>query len=235
MKRKVLIAALVLLVAAAITLTVKWRALVARQQFTFIDVPEGKRAPSSEAFGFQVGTTTLAEVQQRTSAKGFTCRDDGMSQLVKRGVSQMVEEKSQKGESTIAYRLYGWLNPHGQNPQVRWACEEVPAEALDRQGPAGRLLFVFDAPDVPLRHVSFAQSYEAKDDAVREFINTGIAMGAVFAPDGPLPKPPSSEPLKPHEVSYTFSDRQAKVAFVDLGRAVTLTESLEVPFPVRVR
>jgi hypothetical protein len=120
-----------------------------------LDVPVTR----GEVFGLEIGRSTLAEVKGFVAERGFYCSDASMSKMMAamKAKQPEVDAVSSASAKKRAARK--------TNPQVRLSCAAASAKKLDAGLPdsTGRLLFVFDAPDAPLRSVSYQRTYPNHD------------------------------------------------------------------------
>ncbi len=224
MKRALILAAAALVLAVVVYGRLRFNAMVAAQMPVLTEAPAGPAAPSYSYLGVVVGSSTLDDAKQAAEARGFVCEDRSMGTLVQKGVSQEVARKSASGESTLALRAYGWLNPHGRNPQTRLSCEST----------AGRLLFIFDNGTGPVRHVSLTTRFEALGPAQTAFLSASNGLLEVFSPGRPRRATPALEWLSPEEEVVSFSDLKVSVSAINYReRGVIVTQTAEVPWPIR--
>ncbi len=149
-------------------------------------------------------------------------------------------------------------SPKEANPQVRLTCEGISIGAVfaldpdiaktpasptgtspSPAGGSGRLVLVFDSPAHPLRHVSFERSHRS-DEVALALKDFSTATARLQRDLGPAHKAPpvagdDSLPwLTPVESAWAFADVHAKVMVINWGaRGIALTETLEIPWPVR--
>lgn len=216
---------------------------------TFVAVPDGLRAPAFELGGVSPGVTTLAEVQERTRAMGWTCSDSSMRGLMQKGRAQVQQEMAEaeaRGDDpdTVsgASRAH-YVSKKERNPQVQWNCEDVDLGQLGQGlggGARGNALFIFDSPRHPLRVVTLSRKYFSQQAALAAF----DAAVLRFAPLGQPEK--QGEPNRtnpeakvfarsmPVSVRWPFADRQGTVTALNMGpkRGIDVREAWEVPWPV---
>ncbi|MCA9635182.1 MAG: SDR family oxidoreductase, partial [Myxococcales bacterium] len=83
------------------------------------------------------------------------------------------KKRAEGGEDAVSSA--SWMKKKSkreENPQVRFACPTVKAEQVgDRLRPPsqGRLLFVFDSDEHPLRHASYQRSHRSHAAALADF------------------------------------------------------------------
>lgn len=215
---------------------------------TFAEPGEGEKAPSTEGMGQVVGVTKLEEARTWARARGIQCEDTSPRALMTRMREHKQAELEQaraegKGADAVsgASILYKRAK-HEKNPQVRLSCEEAAAGAIGdrpREG-QGRLLLVFDSAGHPLRHVSFQRRYEDHAAAVADvkamLAHYGARFGAPTSTGEPLPEgeAPTFPKFKPVLSEWKFRDLAVKVsALYTGGKTVSVSESIEVPWPVR--
>jgi len=222
---------------------------------TFTEPAAGPRAPVSERFGFHVGRTTLAEANSRLGELGVACENTSIRAVmdrVREAKKKEQEDKKAKGEdpdTVTGASIIHHKTKREKNPQVRLSCEKVAAKTLgeDWAGDAtGRLLLVFDSPDLPLRHVSFSRDHIEDLAALSDYDAVSGRFVALF---GGAPKEAAAKPAKSgtseagpgvltrfekRSRTWEFSDLSASVVLINystLGPSVT--ETVEVPWPVR--
>ena len=226
--------------------THRFRRMVDAQIPKFVPLPEGPRAPSASALGFPLGRMTFPAAEAWAKEKGVACRDKGMAALMREGIAAQIAAQRAAGEWALTTRAYGFLNPHGRNPQIRYSCEDLPSTVLTdrpRTPSTGRVLFVFDAVGLPLRHVSFMRTHQALDQARADLQETVAAFTAQLGEptqlptlSAPLAGSPSQEfeVLRPTTFQWRFADVVAEVTLLNTGtRGFNITEQVEVPWPVR--
>ncbi len=202
----------------------RFQKMVAAQMPQLTDAPAGISAPRYDFLGVTIGTSSKAEVLQMAQSAGFACEDRSMHTLVKDGVAKEAARKQAAGENNWAILAYGWLNPHGRNPQVR----------IDCQHEAQRLLFVFDNDTAPVRHVSKTTRFENVDDARPYFLESANALLSHFGSETPMRNTATLEWLSPETTALTFADLSVSVSATNYReRGVVLSEVAEVPWPIR--
>jgi hypothetical protein len=233
-------------------------ALDARYIPSYREPGPGRRAPSSDAFGLRVGGSTLTEVQAQLARMGLQCPDTSIRALMARSRADRmreIEERKRQGQPVDDISRASSLrrrSPMEHNPQVRLSCENVVSTRLtDRPRPisTGRLLFVFDNAERPLRHASFARTLGDPASGRSEVAAAVAAYTARFGrptrtpPAEPAAPAPGSPPqpagalpwLAPVDYEWTFADLTVRVSALNFGggRGTTLTELIEVPLPIR--
>jgi hypothetical protein len=209
----------------------------------FRDPGPGPRAPSSAAFGMTIGRSSLDEVKAVAGRLGLTCPDTGMRTMLRQQRAAKKAELEQRKRDGLSVdgvsgaSLVNRVSPMERNPQVRLRCDEVKAPVLPgRQRPpsVGRLLLVFDSPELPLRHASFQQTFLDPNDAVAELDAAAAAHTTTFGPPTKRPKVQGVPWMAPIEYEWAFADLLVKVSALNFGaRGVSVTETIEVPLPVR--
>lgn len=219
----------------------------------FKDLPPGPRAPVVPAFGLMVGRSTLAEVEAYAKAHGLNCHDTSARALMKAMRQKKKEEKAAaeaRGEEvdTVSKASSGKKSPMEQNPQVRLSCEGTQSERLPDRARApgeGRVLFIFDSPTHPLRHVSYRRLHRSLADAFRDAEETyGWATGRLGAPPEAtrsFPTPAEGDDLtalvpgyEPFNYRWAWADLAVSVTLTNFGkRGIDVYEAVEVPWPIR--
>lgn len=214
----------------------------------FVDPAPGPRAPDTRGLSWRLGTTGLPALEKDLAGRAWNCRDTSIRALMnqareaKRRELQVAEASGAGADSVSGASMIYRRSPKERNPQVRLSCEDIEAATLGdrtRAGSRGRLLFVFDSPRHPLRHVSYARSFSALDDAtaLQEFMAAAKALTARFGPPREQPPAEPSLPLplyKPHAYAWKYADLQASVRLMNMGDGrLNLEETVEVPWPVR--
>ena len=204
----------------------------------FSEPPAGPRAPRSEGLGARVGRSTLADVEAAVKARGIACKDTSARALMK----EMRAQKAKEGVDATSSASAKKTSPMERNPQVRLSCEETEASKLgDRARPAGvgRLLYVFDSPSHPLRHVSYRRVHADHAAARADLLDAIAAMKSAYgepaATSGALP-PEGGEfgKYEPYKVEWIWTDVRVTVSALSYGeRGVDVYEAVEVPWPVR--
>jgi hypothetical protein len=202
----------------------RFQKMVAAQMPQLVEAPAGARAPRYDYLGVTIGTSSKEEVLHLAQAAGFVCEDRSMHTLVKDGVAKEAARKQAAGENNWAILAYGWLNPHGRNPQVR----------IDCQHEAQRLLFVFDDDAAPVRHVSKTTRFENVDDARPYYLQSANDMLAHFGDRSAKRNAAALEWLSPETTALSFGDLSVSVSATNYReRGVVLSEVAEVPWPIR--
>lgn len=212
----------------------------------FSDPATGVRAPVARGLGFEVGSLDVSALKATLSNQHLDCPDSSIRALMeqaRQAKRQEIEAAKAKGVDTVAgaSMLYR-RSPKERNPQVRLSCNDVAASHLKdrvRAASQGRLLFVFDSPKHPLRHVSYARSFRSIDDtlALQEFEAATTAMTALYGLPEDKPKEAPGLPLplyKSYTYAWKFVDLHVSVKLMNMGDGrLHLDETVEVPWPVR--
>ena len=213
----------------------------------FVEPGAGPRAPapSSEAFGLRVGRSTVADAEALARSLGLACEDTSIRALMGRVRRKKAEEALANGEDPDVVSGASWNRPskRERNPQVRLACEGTRSTSLrdwTRPASEGRLLFVFDSPEHPLRHASFQRTHASPEAALDDVRATAARyealLGAPTASKGgegaegePMPR------LAPLVRAWSYADLSVEVEAIHYGggRGTTVSETVEVPLPIR--
>jgi hypothetical protein len=219
---------------------------------TVRDPDAGPRAPSTTAFGFDVGHDASSTVADGLAARGLACKDTSvraMMQQVREHKRRELEEVERRGgdvDAVTGASIVGRKSPRERNPQLRLSCEGVTADALGLARPvvaAGRALFVFDSAEHPLRHASFRRSHREADDAVVD-LRASIAdwrarLGEPTSQSGSLPDlSVRIERLPPLVVEWRYADLVVRISTIDFGargvsQNISVEERVEVPWGIR--
>jgi len=212
----------------------------------FRDPDPGPRAPVTTAFGAEIGRSSYEQIQALVKARGYTCKDTSIRAMME--TKREAEREKQKAEGADAVSSASWLNKKSKrekNPQVRFSCPSVTYDEIgDRDRPAsrGRLLYVFDSEELPLRHISYQRSHANHTAALNDYEDAVKTMTAIYgeptATRGEAPERdangkatfPESRSL---ELRWDFSDLSVRVTAIHFGRKVTVGERLEVPHGIR--
>jgi hypothetical protein len=206
------------------------------------DPPTGPRAPTSAAFGAVVGRSSLAQVQALLARRGLDCPDTGARALLgqARAAKQAeLAESRRRGlpvDTVSGASVASRRSTMERNPQVRLRCEGIDAAVLSdrpRAPSVGRLLFVFDSPDRPLRHASFQRSFADVASALPEVAAAVASNRRALGPASRSPAVDGLPWLAPVEHQWSFADLLVKVTALNFGKQVSLTEVVEVPLPLR--
>jgi hypothetical protein len=212
------------------------------------DPAAGPRAPSTTAFGFEVGNDAAWTVGMGLAARGLECKDTSVRALMeavrhdKRREVAEIERKGGDVDAVTGASIISRKSQRERNPQVRLACEGVTASALGLARPvvvSGRALFVFDSAEHPLRHASWRRSHREADDAVVDLRATiddwRARLGEPTSQSGPLPDlSVRVERLPPLVVEWSYADLVVRITTIDFGgRGVSVDERVEVPWGIR--
>jgi hypothetical protein len=221
---------------------------------TFTEPGAGPRAPAAELYGFHVGRTRLAEANARLKELGVVCENTSVRAVIEKmreAKRKEVEDKKAKGEdpdTVTGASIINHKSKREKNPQVRLSCENTPAKALGEVwlgDASGRLLLVFDSAEHPLRHISFARNHLDHGKALLDYAQTTKAYSRIYGtPKETQSKPgsPKDAPDAPNELArferraqtWEFSDLSPSVVIVNYSSfGPSITEALEVPWPVR--
>jgi hypothetical protein len=204
-------------------------------------------APSKEGFGVVIGQTTRAEVEALTEKLGLTCGDASPATVSRAArearLARMQAEAKEKGTIPDIVSAASAARPSRYEaiPQVRYSCQNTPGTKLtdiQRPGATGRLLFVLDSANHPLRHVSFQRTHDAQPAALADMLATVAAyrerLGEPSVVQQDLPASagqPYEFPLLTNVVrEWQFKDFRVKVAALrgNSGKVI-LYENVEVP------
>jgi hypothetical protein len=212
----------------------------------FRDPDPGPRAPDSAAFGAVIGATSYAEIKKLTEARELHCKDTSVRAMME--AKRAAERKKQEEAGADAVSSASWMNKKSKrekNPQVRFACPKVTSELFtDRERPRsrGRLLYVFDSEELPLRHASYQRSHHNHDAALADYKDAVAAATAIYGDPtesrGEIPEPGADGKVdfpqgRSLETRWDFSDLTVRVTAIHFGRKVTVGERIEVPHGVR--
>lgn len=213
---------------------------------TFVEPGPGRRAPRSDLLGLVVGRTSLTETRAALAGRGLQCPDTSMRALMKEmreAKLRDVQERERLGKAPDAVTGASAMNrpsPKERNPQVRLSCEPVQAQRLadrPRASAPGRWLIVFDSPDHPLRHTSFERTHHLVPEASADLRDSVAALTARFGPPTKSADPTRARDLpwlSPAEWEWRFADLLVRVVGLNYGtRGVNVSETIEVPWPVR--
>lgn len=249
--KKALLAVVVLIVLAGAG-SYGWRYYAATRTVLpdFTDLPPGPRAPAADGLGAQVGKTRFTEIEALGAQNGWSCKDTSARALMKIYREQKKkerEEKAARGEVDAVTKASGSgkASAMGQNPQIRWSCEDTTSDRLkDRARPLakGRLLFIWDSPDHPLRHVSYRRQHADEAQALTDAQQTLAAMTARYGEPHKILKPlpdgvALGAKLFPRFDMYTYewswADVKVTVQVMGMAQGADVYEAVEVPWPVR--
>jgi hypothetical protein len=200
------------------------------------------RAPDSKAFGVQIGGVTLDVLLDDLRARGLACDDTG----VRASIEKLREHKrkqlaeAEDPDAVTGASILTKRSKKESNPQIRLACEVDSLAELEPGRPhvAGRALFVFDSPELPLRHVSLRRSYQTSEAAMLDMRETVARFEAIHGKPtmarGEIPLA-GDAPVKPEpiRVQWRYADLLIEVSSNSFGRMISVDERIEVPFPIR--
>jgi len=195
-------------------------------RFEFKDPKPGPRAPVTAALHSEVGLHRVADAEALAARLGLTCSDTSI-----RATMEGRRKAERKREA---------------NPQVRYSGPKTRSEQLgDRPRPPseGRLLFVFDSAEHPLRHVSYQRTSKDAAPALADYEDAVAHYTRVY---GPPTRTPTRELPRPDagglveipvatnfETEWAFSDLLVKVSLLRYASLVTVGERVEVPPGIR--
>lgn len=180
------------------------------------------KPPRIRTFGMIVGESNVAEVKAFTQARRFACQDNSVRGMMRRQRAAKVAKMQAEGKTYDAISGATWNrpSPRERNPAIRWNCEKVFAtQFTDIHRPAGlfgRLLFVFDSPKHPLRHLSYQYDMHPSK-ALRAFRSAIAAYQAQLGTpteqqdERPLPKihtAPTTQSASPASLPATLASSQ---------------------------
>jgi hypothetical protein len=208
----------------------------------------GPRAPTSAAFHAQIGVSDYAAVQALTQELGLRCGDTSIRAQMQSVREKKSEEARAAGKSEDAISSASWNKPSKREglPQIRFSCGKVDSTAVDereRPASAGRLLYVFDSEDLPLRHTSYQRTHATAALAFAD-VNEALAhMKSVYGEptktrhELPVPNEAGEvefELLDNIEFEWAFSDLLVKISAMRVNpTSVTVGERVEVPIGIR--
>jgi hypothetical protein len=191
--------------------------------------PERKPLAFLDVFGARLGAAPPPAVRDRLDRLGLSCRDASPRSLLAARAADDAASDAVTGASARAARAR-------VSPQVRLSCEGALPPRLDQgrrvAAARGRLLFVFDDPDAPLRHVAFQRRHRDADAAAADLEETVRALERRFG--APAPAPGSgAEPLlplyEPRRYGWRLGCVEAEVTAVRLGpETFALSEKIGV-------
>lgn len=218
--------------------------------FKFKEPGPGPRAPVTAALHSELGLTRFADAEALTARLGLRCGDTSIRATMegrRTAERKRIEDARARGEDAIT--AASWLDHKSKreaNPQVRYSCPKTPSEQLtDRPRPAseGRLLFVFDSAEHPLRHVSYQRTSKETAAAIADYADavayyTGVFGPPTRTPTRELPVPDAGGALElpvatNFETEWSFSDLLVKVSILRYASLITVGERVEVPPGIR--
>lgn len=212
----------------------------------FRDPDPGPRAPVTRVFAAELGLATFPEIEALTTRLGLKCSDTSIRAMMESKRAAERKKMAERGEDAVSSA--SWMKKKSKreaNPQIRFSCPKVQAEEIQdrpRKPSAGRLLFVFDSADHPLRHVSYQRSHVDHEAAFADLEDSIAAMKALFGEPtgtrGELPQREGGairfEANRQYEVRWEYSDLLVKVTAIQFGpNKVTIGERVEVPHGIR--
>jgi hypothetical protein len=204
--------------------------------------PSLSRTPNNEAFGVQIGEAKLEPLLADLQARGLACDDTGMRASMeklrehKRKQLAAAEDPDAVTGASILHRR----SKKERNPQIRLSCELDSLTELEPGRPQmkGRALFVFDSPELPLRHASLRRTYHDSESAMLDLRESVARFEAIHGQPstsrGVIPKP-GEAPIKPEpiRVQWRYGDLLVEVSATSFGKMISVDERVEVPWPVR--
>ncbi|WAS89586.1 hypothetical protein [Nannocystis punicea] len=219
-------------------------------RFDFKDPKPGPRAPVTAAMHTEVGLHRVADAEALAARLGLTCSDTSIRATMegrRKTERKRIEEARARGEDAVT--AASWLDRKSKreaNPQVRFSCPKTRSEQLtDRPRPSseGRLLFVFDSAEHPLRHVSYQRTAKDPAPALADYNDAVAHYTRVY---GPPTRTPTRELPAPDaggaidipvatnfETEWAFSDLLVKVSLLRYASLITVGERVEVPPGIR--
>lgn len=218
--------------------------------FEFKDPPAGPRAPTYNAFNVQLGTSKYDDVSALVGKLGLDCGDTSIRAMMDRRrdkEQKRMDEAKQNGEDAVTSA--SWMNRRSKreaNPQVRFSCPKISAGQVGdraRLASNGRLLYVFDSVDYPVRHASYQRTHQDHAAALKDFQDTVAALTKIYGPPtkpatGELPTPDKDGKVEfpsaiNYDVSWEWSDLLVRTNILRYGKLVTVGERVEVPHGLR--
>lgn len=219
-------------------------------RFDFKEPGAGPRAPVTAALHSEVGLFRVADAEALTERLGLRCGDTSIRATMegRRKVERKrLEEARARGEDAVS--AASWLDHKSKreaNPQVRYSCPKTRSEQLtDRPRPPseGRLLFVFDSAEHPLRHVSYQRTSKDAAPAITDYQDavayyTGVYGPPTRTPGRELPQPDAKGGVEipvatNFETEWAYSDLLVKVTLLRYANLITVGERVEVPPGIR--
>ncbi len=212
--------------------------------------PDIARPPPMEPFlGATVGKSSRAQVEAQLANLGLECVDTSIrARMEAKRVAEQERLAQAKANGQDAVTAASWLDRKSsreQNPQIRLTCEGVRANQLPgrtRSASSGRVLFIFDGPDQPLRHASYQRRHRdqraALDDLNETLTTLTSRYGQPSKTRGELPVAAADgtvtfAKLRPFEQVWSFSGLDIRVHALLYGPTVTVSTRVEVPHGVR--
>jgi hypothetical protein len=218
--------------------------------FDFKDPPAGPRAPTYAAFNVTVGTTKFSEIGPLVERLGLDCGDTSIRAMMdRRREKELARIDAAKARGEDAVTAASWIDRRSKreaNPQVRYSCPKITADKLGdrtRAPSTGRLLYVFDSVDHPVRHASYQRTHQNHAEALADFNETLAALTTIY---GPPTRPMKSELPRPaadgtvefpsavsFEATWEYGDLLVRANILRYGKLVTVGERVEVPHGLR--
>lgn len=204
--------------------------------------PNLPRAPSHEAFGVAIGEAMLEPLLTELRSRGLACDDTG----VRASIEKLREHKrkqlaeAEDPDAVTGASILHKRSKKERNPQIRLSCELDSLTELepDRPRVSGRALFVFDSPELPLRHASLRRTYQTSEAAMLDVRETAARLQGIYGEPtstrGSIPDPGDAPPKpEPIRMQWRYGDLLVEVSATSFGKMVSVDERIEVPFPVR--
>ena len=218
--------------------------------FEFKDPGPGPRAPHTQVFGAQIGTSMYADVEAHVQKLGLTCGDTSIRAMMDRrreAERAKLAEAAARGEDAVT--AASWLDKRSKreaNPQLRFSCPKITSDQIGdrpRAPSSGRLLFVFDDPKYPLRHASYQRTHKDHAAALADHDDALAALTKLYgAPSKPakagLPTPDRAGKVEfpsatNFETAWEYADLVVRLNILRYGDLVTVGERVEVPHGLR--
>lgn len=216
----------------------------------FKDPPAGRRAPSYDAFRVKLGTTRFDDVGELVAALGLDCGDTSIRAMMdRRREKEKKRQDEAKARGEDAVTSASWMNRRSKresNPQVRFSCPKITSDQIGdrpRVASTGRLLYVFDAYEYPVRHSSYQRTHQDHALAIKDFQDTVAVLTKTY---GEPTKPLKNElPVADktgavevpsavnYEVAWEYADLLVRTNLLRYGKLVTVGERVEVPHGLR--
>lgn len=201
------------------------------------------RAPSSQAFGVDIGMIDVEQLDRHLHELGVVCDDTGVRAIVERMRANKAAELAQADDpdAVTGASILWRRSKRESNPQVRLSCDIASLRALDptrAPTPKGRALFVFDSPEHPLRHASMRRNHASRGAAVADLQASLAVQRARFGEPtltrGVMPEFEEEllDRLAPITVQWRYADLLVEVTLHDFGKTISVDERIEVPWPV---
>lgn len=204
-------------------------------------------APSKQAFGLVIGQTPWAEVEAHAAKLGLTCSDASPAAVSRAArearLARIQAEARETGTMPDIVSAASAARPSRYEAvtQVRYSCQDTPGARLpdfQRPGATGRLLFVLDSANHPLRHVSFQRTHDTQSQALADLLATVDAYRARLGEPNVAQQDLPARAGQPYELpllanvvrEWQFRDFRVKVAALrgTTGKVI-LYENVEVP------